>query len=164
MYPHSHSIENHRHSHIFLGTAHERNERKTWTVIAICAVMMVAEIAGGVWFGSVALVADGLHMSTHAGALLIAALAYTYSRRYATDRRLTFGTGKLSDYRIAEIVQAEFDMRPGAFRRYLDLHRPIFQKTAAYGHFGRADDDFTWEKTDRADALREAAGAEAAAA
>jgi len=94
---HSHSIENHRHSHIFLGTAHERNERKVWTVIAICAVMMVAEIAGGIWFGSVALVADGLHMSTHAGALLIAALAYTYSRRYATDRRLTFGTGKLGD-------------------------------------------------------------------
>src|SRR5439155_14299393 len=52
---------------------------------------------GGVWFGSVALVADGLHMSTHAGALLIAALAYTYSRRYAADRRLTFGTGKLGD-------------------------------------------------------------------
>ena len=94
---HSHSIENHRHSHIFLGAAHERNERKTWTVIAICAVMMVAEIAGGLWFGSVALVADGLHMSTHAGALLIAALAYTYSRRYATDRRLTFGTGKVGD-------------------------------------------------------------------
>ena len=94
---HSHSIENHRHSHVFLGAAHERNERKTWTVIAICAAMMVAEIAGGLWFGSVALVADGLHMSTHAGALLIAALAYTYSRRYATDRRLTFGTGKLGD-------------------------------------------------------------------
>ena len=50
-------------------------------------------------------------------------------------------------------------MRPGAFRRYLDLHRPIFQKTAAYGHFGREDDDFTWERTDRADALRSAAGA-----
>ena len=72
---HSHSVENHRHLHIFLGAAHQRNERKTWTVIAICAVMMVAEIAGGLWFGSVALVADGLHMSTHAGALLIAALA-----------------------------------------------------------------------------------------
>jgi len=94
---HSHSIEDYRHPHIFLGAAHERNERKTWTVIAICTVMMVAEIAGGLWFGSVALVADGLHMSTHAGALLIAALAYTYSRRYATDRRLTFGTGKLGD-------------------------------------------------------------------
>jgi cation diffusion facilitator family transporter len=94
---HSHSIEGYRHSHIFLGEAHERNERKTWTVIAICAVMMVVEIACGLWFGSVALVADGLHMSTHAGALLIAALAYAYSRRYATDRRLTFGTGKLGD-------------------------------------------------------------------
>src|ERR1041385_3142107 len=94
---HSHSIEIHRHSHIFLGSAHERNERKTWAVIAICTVMMVAEIAGGLWFGSVALIADGLHMSTHAGALLIAALAYTYSRRYATDQRLTFGTGKFGD-------------------------------------------------------------------
>jgi S-adenosylmethionine synthetase len=70
----------------------------------------------------------------------------------------TFGTGKLPDHRISELVEAEFDMRPGAFRRYLDLHRPIFQKTAAYGHFGRDDADFTWERTDRADALRAAAG------
>src|ERR1700694_4300851 len=94
---HSQSIENFRHSHIFLGEAHHRNERKTWTVIAICTAMMVAEIVGGLWFGSVALIADGLHMSTHAGALLIAALAYTYSRRYATDERFAFGTGKLGD-------------------------------------------------------------------
>jgi S-adenosylmethionine synthetase len=70
----------------------------------------------------------------------------------------TFGTGVLPDSRISQLVEAEFDMRPGAFRRYLDLHRPIFQKTSAYGHFGREDEDFTWEKTDRADALREAAG------
>jgi S-adenosylmethionine synthetase len=76
----------------------------------------------------------------------------------------TFGTGKLPDARISQIVEAEFDMRPGAFREYLDLHRPIFQKTAAYGHFGRGDDDFTWESTDRAEALRSAAGLEAAAA
>jgi S-adenosylmethionine synthetase len=76
----------------------------------------------------------------------------------------TFGTGKLPDSQISRLVEAEFDMRPGAFREYLDLHRPIFQKTAAYGHFGREDDDFTWEKTDRADALRDAAGAETAAA
>jgi len=94
---HSHSIEQHQHSHVFLGEAHERNERRTWIVIAICTAMMVAEIAGGVWFGSVALIADGLHMSTHAGALLIAALAYTYARRYARDERLAFGTGKLGD-------------------------------------------------------------------
>lgn len=94
---HTHSIEDFRHSHVFLGEAHERNERNTWAVIAVCAAMMVAEIVGGVWFGSVALIADGLHMSTHAGALLIAALAYTYSRRYVNDARLTFGTGKFGD-------------------------------------------------------------------
>ena len=94
---HTHSIEGFRHTHVFLGEAHARNERKTWTVIAICAAMMVAEIVGGVWFGSVALIADGLHMSTHAGALLIAALAYTYSRQYAGDERFVFGTGKLGD-------------------------------------------------------------------
>src|SRR6201988_220756 len=76
----------------------------------------------------------------------------------------TFGTGKLSDQRIAQLVEAEFDMRPGAFRQYLDLHRPIFQKTAAYGHFGREEPEFTWERTDRAEALKAAADAEAAAA
>jgi cation diffusion facilitator family transporter len=94
---HSQSIDEFRHSHVFLGDTHERNERKTWAVIAICAAMMFAEIVGGWWFGSVALIADGLHMSTHAGALLIAALAYTYSRRYVNDARLTFGTGKFGD-------------------------------------------------------------------
>jgi S-adenosylmethionine synthetase len=70
----------------------------------------------------------------------------------------TFGTGKVSDAEIARLVQETFDLRPAAFRKYLDLHRPIFQKTAAYGHFGREDADFTWERTDRADRLREAAG------
>ncbi len=94
---HSHSVDEYRHSHVFLGDAHERNEQKTWAVIAICAAMMVAEIGGGFLFGSVALMADGLHMSTHAGALLIAALAYTYSRRCVRDDRLAFGTGKLGD-------------------------------------------------------------------
>ena len=76
----------------------------------------------------------------------------------------TFGTGKLSDSEISRLVEAEFDLRPGAFRRYLDLHRPIFQKTAAYGHFGREEEAFTWERTDRVDALREAAGLAAAPA
>ena len=90
---HTHSIDDFRHSHVFLGDAHERNERKTWAVIGICAAMMAAEIVGGLWFGSVALIADGLHMSTHAGALLLAALAYTYARKYANDRRFSFGTG-----------------------------------------------------------------------
>jgi len=94
---HSQSMDEFRHSHVFLGDTHERNERKIWAVIALCAVMMFAEIVGGWWFGSVALIADGLHMSTHAGALLIAALAYTYSRRYVNDTRLAFGTGKFGD-------------------------------------------------------------------
>ncbi|WP_426413485.1 CDF family Co(II)/Ni(II) efflux transporter DmeF [Bradyrhizobium ganzhouense] len=85
------------HSHVFLGEEHQRSERKTWAVIWLCSVMMVAEIVGGWLFGSIALIADGLHMSTHAGALLLAALAYTYARRYADDPRFTFGTGKLGD-------------------------------------------------------------------
>ncbi|WP_175874423.1 CDF family Co(II)/Ni(II) efflux transporter DmeF [Burkholderia sp. BCC0397] len=85
------------HSHAFLGAAHARNERKTWMVIGLCTAMMIAEIVGGTLFGSLALVADGLHMSTHAGAMLIAALAYTYARRYADDPRFVFGTGKLGD-------------------------------------------------------------------
>ncbi len=76
----------------------------------------------------------------------------------------TFGTGKLSDAEISRLVESEFDLRPGAFRRDLDLHRPIFQKTAAYGHFGRDEAEFTWELTDRAEALREAAGLTAAPA
>jgi cation diffusion facilitator family transporter len=85
------------HSHVFLGAGHARNERRTWGVIALCAVMMAAEIVGGLMLGSIALVADGLHMSTHAGALLLAALAYRYARRHADDARFTFGTGKLGD-------------------------------------------------------------------
>jgi cation diffusion facilitator family transporter len=85
------------HDHVFLGAGHAQAERRTWMVIALCAIMMVAEIVGGLLFGSIALVADGLHMSTHASALLLAALAYSYARRHAHDRRFTFGTGKLGD-------------------------------------------------------------------
>jgi cation diffusion facilitator family transporter len=85
------------HHHIFLGDAHEQSERKTWLVIGLCGAMMIAEIAGGLLFGSIALIADGLHMSTHAGALLLAALAYSYARKHAHDPRFTFGTGKLGD-------------------------------------------------------------------
>jgi S-adenosylmethionine synthetase len=69
-----------------------------------------------------------------------------------------FGTERVSRSQLAELVDEHFDLRPGAFRQYLKLHRPIFQKTAAYGHFGREDHDFTWEKTDKADTLRQAAG------
>jgi cation diffusion facilitator family transporter len=85
------------HTHVFLGEGHEHAEKRTWTVIWLCAAMMALEIVGGLLFGSIALVADGLHMSTHAGALLLAALAYRYARRHANDARFTFGTGKLGD-------------------------------------------------------------------
>ncbi len=85
------------HSHAFLGRDHARGERNTWMVIALCTAMMIAEIVGGLLFGSIALVADGFHMSTHAGALLLAALAYTLARRSADDPRFTFGPGKFGD-------------------------------------------------------------------
>jgi len=85
------------HSHVFLGEGHETSERKTWAVIWLCGAMMIAEIVGGLLFGSIALVADGLHMSTHAGALLLAALAYTYARKHVDNSSFTFSTGKLGD-------------------------------------------------------------------
>lgn len=90
---HSHGT----HSHVFLGKDHERNERRVWAVIGLTAAMMVAEIAAGSWFGSMALTADGWHMATHAGAMLISALAYLYARRQANNARFTFGTGKFGD-------------------------------------------------------------------
>ena len=85
------------HNHIFLSEGQEQAERRTWLVIWICGAMMALEIIGGALFGSIALIADGLHMSTHAGALLLAALAYSYARKHAQDRRFSFGTGKLGD-------------------------------------------------------------------
>src|ERR1700736_481983 len=85
------------HDHVFLGRDHDKAERRTWAVIILCTIMMIAEIIGGALFGSLALIADGLHMSTHAGALLLAALAYTYARKYASDPSFTFGTGKFGD-------------------------------------------------------------------
>jgi len=94
---HAHRLAEWRHEHVFLGHAHDRNERRTWAVVALTAAMMVAEIAGGTIFGSMALLADGWHMSTHAGALAIAAGAYRYARRHARDPRFAFGTGKLGD-------------------------------------------------------------------
>ncbi|SEH67762.1 cation diffusion facilitator family transporter [Methylobacterium sp. 275MFSha3.1] len=94
---HTHSLEPWAHSHVFLGDRHDRHARRTWAVVALAAVTMVAEIAGGTWLGSMALVADGWHMSTHAAALGIAALAYHFARRHADDPRFSFGTGKFGD-------------------------------------------------------------------
>jgi cation diffusion facilitator family transporter len=94
---HIHAILPAHHDHVFLGEGHARNEKRTWIVIAVTATMMVVEIVAGNIYGSMALVADGWHMSTHAAAMLIAALAYFYARRHARNPRFTFGTGKLGD-------------------------------------------------------------------
>jgi len=85
------------HEHVYLGYAHDANERRTWLVVALTTAMMVGEIAAGSLFNSMALLADGWHMATHAGALGISALAYRYARRHARDARFTFGTGKVGD-------------------------------------------------------------------
>ena len=94
---HAEAMEGWTHDHVFLDADHARNERRTRIVIALCGTMMVAEIVGGMLFRSMALVADGLHMSTHAAALLIAAMAYAFARRRANDRRFTFGTSEFGD-------------------------------------------------------------------
>lgn len=85
------------HNHFFLGDRHNHNERKVWMVIVLTTIMMVIEIIGGHIYGSMALVADGWHMSTHAGAMLITALAYRYARHHIDDPRFTFSTGKVGD-------------------------------------------------------------------
>ena len=94
---HTHSLDRWHHAHVFLGEQHDRHERRTWFVVALTAATMVAEITGGTLFGSMAVVADGVHMSTHVAALAIAALAYRFARRHAADARFSFGTGKLGE-------------------------------------------------------------------
>lgn len=85
------------HDHVFLGERHDENARRTLWVVALTALMMVGEIAAGLVFNSMALLADGFHMATHAGALAVAAAAYAFARRHAADRRFSFGTGKVGD-------------------------------------------------------------------
>lgn len=85
------------HDHTFLAADHERSERRTRWVIVLCAAMMALEIAGGMAFGSIALVAEGLHMSTHVLALVVAVLAYRFARTHAGQPRFAFGTGKFGD-------------------------------------------------------------------
>src|SRR5271170_2193136 len=94
---HSQSMTSWTHDHAFLGEHHGEHERRTWSVVALTAVMMVAEIAGGTWFGSIALVADGWHMGTHVAALAIAGVAYLFARRHVHDARFSLGTGKFGE-------------------------------------------------------------------
>ncbi|WFR94747.1 CDF family Co(II)/Ni(II) efflux transporter DmeF [Rhizobium tumorigenes] len=114
------------HDHLFLGENHARNERRTWLVIAITASMMVIEIVAGNMFGSMALVADGWHMSTHAAAMLIAALAYLYARRHANNPRFSFGTGKLGDLAgFASAVVLALIALMIAWESFLRLRSPV---------------------------------------
>jgi cation diffusion facilitator family transporter len=94
---HHNHLHQHRHDHLFLGDTHDAHARRTRYVVALSAGMMMVEIAAGWMTGSMALLADGFHMATHAGALGVAAWAYAYARRHAHDRRFTFGTGKVGE-------------------------------------------------------------------
>lgn len=119
------------HDHVFLGEGHDENARRTLWVVILTAVMMVAEIVAGVLFNSMALLADGFHMATHAGALGVAAAAYAYAKRHAHSRHYSFGTGKVGDLAgfasalvlgvvalgiAVESAQRLFDPSPVAFR------------------------------------------------
>lgn len=123
-------LEEFTHDHVFLGDEHDHNARRTLWVVVLTAAMMVVEIAAGLIFNSMALLADGFHMATHAGALGIAAIAYSYARKHANNRRYSFGTGKVGDLAgfasalvlgmvalgiAVESMQRLFDPRPVAF-------------------------------------------------
>lgn len=114
------------HPHQFLSARHDESSRRTRLVVLLTAAMMVGEIAAGFYTGSMALLADGFHMATHAGALGIAALAYGYARRHAADARYSFGTGKVGDLAgfasaaILAIVAAAM-----AFESLLRLYQPV---------------------------------------
>lgn len=118
------------HDHVFLGAGHDENAKRTLWVVALTGAMMIGEIVAGTIFNSMALLADGFHMATHAGALAVAAIAYAFARRHARDPRFTFGTGKVGDLAGfasalalalvalgigAESIARLFDPRPVAF-------------------------------------------------
>lgn len=91
------ALDHLKHDHVYLGRDHDRNARRTMWVVALTAAMMVAEIIAGTIYGSMALLADGFHMATHAGALTVAFIAYAFARRHAHNPRYSFGTGKVGD-------------------------------------------------------------------
>jgi cation diffusion facilitator family transporter len=139
---HTETLRRWQHSHTFLGHAHDANERRTWAVVALTATMMVAEIVGGTLYGSMALIADGWHMATHAGALAIAALAYRLARRHAEDERFGFGTGKLGDLAgySSAIILAVIALMIGweSARRLLDPVPIAFDQAIAIASVGLA--------------------------
>jgi cation diffusion facilitator family transporter len=128
---HANSLYHLTHSHAFLGEQHEENERRTWLVVGLTFFMMVAEIAGGTLFGSLALVADGWHMSTHAAALAISAAAYHYARRHVTNPNFAFGTGKLGD--LAGYTSAAVLGMIALLIAYQSIERLLHPIAIAYG-------------------------------
>ncbi len=117
--------------HVFLGARHAHHERRARVVVGLSLVVMAAELAGGAAYGSVALVADGLHMSTHAGALAVAAVSYAYARRHAHDPRFGFGTGKLGD--LAAFASGVGLLVVAAFIAVESLHRLFAPEPVAFG-------------------------------
>ena len=128
---HADSVGHLIHSHDFLGELHEENERRTWLVVGLTFSMMVAEITGGTLFGSLALVADGWHMSTHAAALTISATAYHYARRHSANARFAFGTGKLGD--LAGYTSAVVLGMIALLIAYQSIERLLHPVVIAYG-------------------------------
>jgi len=127
---HDHRVEPWMHEHTFLGARHGRHERRTWWVVAITTVTMVAEIVGGTVYGSLALVADGWHMATHALALGIAALAYLVARRHQHDPRFSFGTGKVGA--LAAFGSAIILALVGLLIGYEAVVRLVYPRTIAF--------------------------------
>src|SRR5215212_9528277 len=138
---HTHSLQNWQHEHAFLGEKHAHHERRTGLVVALTAVMMMAEIIGGTLFGSMALVADGWHMSTHAAALGIAALAYRYIRTYAcTGFPLCFRYRQTRG--VGRILKRDHSGDDCAFHRLRERHS--FGRTAADLFRRSASDCMCW--------------------
>lgn len=128
---HAQSLDAWTHEHVFLGEHHSRNERRIWTVVALTTAVMGVEIVGGTIFGSLALVADGWHMSTHAAALAISGLAYIYARRHLHDERFAFGTGKLGD--LASFTSATILAMIALLIGYESVVRLLHPVPIAYG-------------------------------
>ena len=119
-----------KHQHNFLSVDHSASERKTWWVIALCTASMFLEIGCGIRFGSLALIADGLHMSTHAFAFLVTALSYSYARKHSDDPRFVFGTGKVGD--LAAFSSAIILFLIALFIMYEGLYRYLHPQTINY--------------------------------
>jgi cation diffusion facilitator family transporter len=128
---HSHSLESWEHRHVVLGRQHEQNERQTWLVVGLTAATMLVEIVGGAIYGSMAVVADGWHMATHAAALATAALAYRVAHRRADDPRFTFGTGKLGE--LAGFASAIFLLLVAALIAYESVLRLLDPTPIRFG-------------------------------